>query len=105
MGRRALTATTMTVLIALLVVAGIVGWRTLSSPEEATSGQGRKHGARCDAGLKKGDVVRSSEVTVSVYNAGSIVGLAGQTQDRLAKRKFLRGDVGNAPAGFSGVRT
>jgi hypothetical protein len=105
MGRRAVTAITMTVLIGLLAAAALYGWRALSSPEDqATAGQGTKHGRRCADGLRKGDVVRSSEIRVSVFNAGTRSGLAGQTQDRLVARGFLRGDVGNAPAGFSSVQ-
>ena len=78
MGRRALTATTMTVLVALLVVAGIYGWRAISSPEDKdkTTTQKQKSGKGCDDGLKKGDTVRSTGVTVSVFNAGSRSGLA-----------------------------
>ena len=104
MGRRALTATTLTVLVALLVVAALYGWQSLSSPEDGTTtAQGPKHSRKCAHGLKKGDVVRSSEVRVSVFNAGTRSGLAGQTQDRLVGRGFIRGDVGNAPAGFGTV--
>jgi hypothetical protein len=104
MGRRALTATTLTVLVALLVVAALYGWQALSSPEDGTTtAQGSKHARKCAHGLEKGDVVRSNEVRVSVFNAGTRSGLAGQTQNRLVGRGFIRGDVGNAPAGFGTV--
>ena len=106
MGRRALTATTMTVLVALLVVAGLYGWRAISSPEDndKTTTQKQKSGKGCDDGLKKGDIVKSSAVTVSVFNAGSRSGLAADTLGQLTDRRFIRGDIGNAPSGFSGVR-
>jgi hypothetical protein len=104
-GRRALTAVTMTVLVALLVVAGLVGWNTLSSSDDTSASGHQGRHKRCAAGLEKGDVVHSSEVRVSVYNAGTRDGLAGRVQDKLAAREFLRGAVSNAPAGFGGVQS
>ena len=106
MGRRALTAITLVVLVVLLVVAGLVGWRAISGPVDETpeADATGKPDASCDPGLKKGDLVRTREVTVSVYNAGSRAGLAAQTQDELKARKFIPGEIANAPAGYSGVR-
>ncbi len=105
MGRRTLTAATMVVLIALLAFAGLYGWRAISSSgDDTTASERPKAGKGCDPGLKKGDQVTTREVTVSVFNAGSRSGLAAETQDQLVARNFIRGDIGNAPAGFSGVR-
>jgi len=106
MGRRAMTATTMTVLILTLLVAGFIGWRTISQPvdEDADTGRSAAREPTCDPGLDKGDVVRTREVTVSVFNAGSRAGLAAQTLEELAARKFIPGDIANAPQAFVDVR-
>jgi hypothetical protein len=101
-GRRAVTGVTLTVLAGLLVVGGLVGWRALSAPVPGDDGDST--GTRCDAGVAKGDLIRTRDVTVSVYNAGNRSGLAGQTQQELAARGFIEGDVGNAPADAADVR-
>ncbi len=104
MGRRGLTAVTLTTLSALLVVGLFVGWRTLSAPVGDPSADGSDDTSAspsCDSGLRAGDVVRSSDVTVSVYNGGTVNGLADRTRDALVKRGFLPGDAGNAPDTFS----
>jgi hypothetical protein len=54
-------------------------------------------------GVRKGDRVRSRDVTVSVFNAGTRSGLAAETLDSLVSRRFIAGDVGNAPRRMSGV--
>lgn len=103
--QRILSAVTMTVLVALLVLGAVVGWKALLAPtpggEEETP---VATGSRCKDGLAKGEVVHSSDVTVSVYNAGSRSGLAGQTQDQLVARGFIPGDIANAPEEFGKVR-
>jgi len=105
-GRRALTTVTMSVLILLLVVAGLVGWNALSGPvdEDPDAGASASSSPSCDPGLRKGEIVRTREVTVSVFNAGTRSGLAGQTQAELVARKFIQGETANAPAGFAAVR-
>lgn len=104
--RHIVSAVTLVVLVGVLVVGAWVGWRTLSAPlpsgddDEAQSVSGPK----CDNGVRRGDVVRPRDVTVSVYNAGSRSGLAGQTQSELEARGFISGDVGNAPEDMAGVQ-
>lgn len=100
--RRVLTGITLTVLVALLVVGAVVGWRTLSAPlPETTAGD---TGPSCDPGLKRGEVVSTKDITVTVLNAGSRAGLAGQTQQELIARDFIPGAVGNAPGRLGNVK-
>jgi hypothetical protein len=101
--RRATTTITMLVLIALLVAGGVVGALALFSPlpdddPDTTATEG------CNPGLAEGDRVRTRDVTVSVYNAGTRSGLAGTTRQRLVRRGFVAGEVGNAPGTLSGVQ-
>ena len=101
--RSILSAVTMTVLVGLLVVGAVVGYRALVAPTPDAKGNDRP--ARpCRHQIAKGDVVRAKDVTVSVFNAGSRTGLAGQTLDELAARGFIKGKVGNAPDRFASVR-
>jgi LytR cell envelope-related transcriptional attenuator len=100
--RRTLTAVTLTVLVALLAVGAFIGWRALFSPLANESEAGSDQG--CADGVARGDTVRTRDVTVSVYNAGTRAGLAGQTQNELAARGFIPGDLGNAPDDVSSVR-
>ena len=96
--RRAISAVTLIVLFGLLVLGAVVGWRTLSAPvpgsDEPTA---VASDPACTDGVARGDVVRPADITVSVYNAGSRSGLAGQTLSELQARGFIPGDVGNAP--------
>jgi hypothetical protein len=105
MSRRLLSAVTITVLLLVLVLGAVIGWQALSAPlpgsdEPAAS----TPSPDCDPGLSKGDLVHASDVTVSVFNAGTRSGLAGQTQEQLTARGFIAGDVGNAPGTLAGVR-
>lgn len=103
--RSAVSAVTMIVLLALLVTGAWVGWQALSAP--LPGGQDEQETAAeptCEEGFARGDVVTRSDVTVSVYNAGSRSGLADQTLSELTSRGFVRGEVGNAPAEMEGVQ-
>ena len=93
--RRTLSAVTLLVLLGVLGIFLLVGWRTVTAPGPWDD-QGPS-AADCVQGLSKGDLVRTSDVTVSVYNAGTRSGLAGRTQEELLARGFLPGDLGNAP--------
>lgn len=100
--RRTLTAVTLTVLVALLVVGAYFGWRALVTPLDDDPDRTPAAGDGC--AVARGDTVRTRDVTVSVYNAGTRAGLAGQTQDELVARGFIPGDLGNAPDDLSSVR-
>jgi hypothetical protein len=88
---------TLLVLVGLVGLGGYYGYRALFSPvpdDAVTASSGDR---TCEAGLRKGETVRPRDVTVTVLNAGSRSGLAGEVQDRLARRGFLRGTIDNAP--------
>ncbi len=102
--RRILSGATLIVLMSLLAVGAYVGWQRLSAPVPERDEPTKASGPRCDGGVARGDVVRTRDITVSVYNAGSRSGLAGQTMSELEARGFIPGDVGNAPAKFETVR-
>jgi hypothetical protein len=101
--RSVLSAVTLTVLVGLLVLGAVTGYRALVAPLPDANGNGRASHP-CRHQVAKGDIVRTKDVTVSVYNAGTRTGLAGQTLDELAARGFIKGRVGNAPDRFAGVR-
>lgn len=97
--RRIVSGVTLVVLVCVLVAGAWIGWKTLSAPLPGGDDgeQQTVSGPKCDGGVRRGDVVRPADVTVSVYNAGSRSGLAGQTQSELGARGFIPGEVGNAP--------
>jgi hypothetical protein len=101
-----LTGVTLTVLVGLLAVGAVFGWRAMVAPAEPHhdrhNGTARAHG--CDPQIKRGDVVTPRDVRVSVYNAGTRSGLAGETLSSLADRGFRRGKVGNAPRTYASVK-
>lgn len=99
-----MTATTMVVLLLILLVGAFIGWRTLSAPFPGDDDSKTSVKPKCVKGLKRGQLVHSDEVTVSVYNAGTRSGLAGTTLQQLLSRDFIPGDVGNAPGNLSGVQ-
>lgn len=102
MSRGRLSAITLVVLVCILLAAAFVGWRSLTAPFPGDDEPAAA--ATCAEQLRRGDVVRSTDVTVSVYNAGNRSGLASQTQQQLTQRGFLAGEVGNAPGALSDVR-
>jgi hypothetical protein len=99
-GRHFTTAVTLLVLCGLLVVGAVVGVKTMLSPipgSDATAGAAPS--PTCTTtNVKKGQRLRSRQVTVSVFNAGTTVGLAQSTLRALHRRGFRRGETGNAPS-------
>ena len=95
--RHLLTAVTLLVLVGLVGLGGYYGYRAVFSPVEDDDVTATPAG--CEDGLAKGETVRTRDVTVTVLNAGSRSGLAGQVQERLVRRGFLAGATDNAPDG------
>ncbi len=102
--RSGLAGITFLVLIGILALGTVVGWRAVSTPVPGLSEESPSDEPSCRDGVSAGDVVRTGDVTVSVFNAGSRSGLADQTLGELTARGFLAGDVGNAPGDVGAVR-
>jgi hypothetical protein len=96
-----LTGVTLLVLLVLVGMGGYYGYRALFAPVDESVTASPKDGG-CQE-LTKGEVVRPRDVTVTVLNAGSRTGLAGQVQQQLVRRGFHAGNIDNAPEG-TGVR-
>lgn len=103
--RKAVSAATMVVLIALLVAGAWFGWQTMSAPLPGEEDEpARVAQPKCEEDFERGDIIRRPDVTVSVYNAGSRSGLADQTLSELSARGFVRGEAGNAPTRLEEVQ-
>ncbi|NUR09215.1 MAG: LytR C-terminal domain-containing protein [Nocardioidaceae bacterium] len=100
--RHLMTAVTMLVLVGILVLGVILGVNSLFAPLPGSDEPAAEPSASCSTkAVKKGQKIRTRQVQVSVFNGGTRAGLADETMDRLARRGFKRGDVGNAPSGTS----
>ena len=84
---------TLAVLGVVLVLAAVWGWRAISEPFP----QEAKPAVCVDREFAKGDRITRRDVTVSVLNAGTRVGLAGLTMDLLVEAGFREGSEGNTP--------
>lgn len=94
--RRLSTAVTLSVLVGLLVVGAVVGMQALFAP--IGDNTDITLSPTCTPTLvEAGRRIRTEDVTISVFNASDRSGLAGDTLDKLARRGFLVGEVGNAP--------
>jgi len=89
------TTATLVVLLALLLVGAVVGWRQLTAPLP-TAPQASEEGPCEMVRVSRGSPVRPGMVVVSVYNAGTRSGLAGKTLEQLIRRGFAPGVTGNA---------
>lgn len=101
---KARTAVTLLVLLAILAGGAYYGWTALTGPVTDTAtapgpSPSTPTAKRCDKpGGSTKTVFTSRNVTVSVFNAGTISGLADQTMGALGRRGFRQGDIGNAPS-------
>jgi len=96
------TAITMIVLCMILVIAGVVGFNTLFAPLPGSDDEdpSATPSETCAVEpVKEGRRLRSRQVVVNVFNAGTRGGLAGTTMDALRERGFRGGTIGNAPEG------
>jgi hypothetical protein len=99
--RHLTTAVTLAVLCGLLLIGAVVGFNALFAPLPGSDNQpSAAESPTCDLpSVKRGQRLRSNEVTVNVFNAGTRAGLAGATVDAFRARGFQGGEIGNAPAG------
>ncbi len=94
------TPITLVVLLGLLLGAAFYGWQTIISPDEtekAPAASGTPPPCERRASFKKGQTIRAQDITVNVYNAGIVSGLAGNTLSALVGRGFKGGISDNAP--------
>ncbi len=84
------SALTLTVLVLLVVVGALWGWKALTAPLPGALP------ACVDKKISVGDEVFRDQVVVSVYNGSARSGLAGLTQEKLVERGFGKGNIGNA---------
>jgi hypothetical protein len=91
---------TMLVLLVLLLGAALYGWQTIISPGTEDETTTQPHKARCDdvQQFRRGERIRSDDIVVNVYNAGSIANLASDTLSDLETRGFQSGVADNAPS-------
>lgn len=90
-------AVTLTVLTVLFVVGVVAGFRLVTSPIPKLDLESDGSEPICrDVTLEPGSKLSTEQVTVDVYNAGSVSGLASQTQRRLGRYGYQRGVIGNA---------
>jgi len=95
------TPITLVVLLVVLLGAAFYGWKTIISPARDDDDPPTVAAPTCDETetFERGQVIRSKDILVNVYNAGSVSGLAGETLDVLASRGFEPGKADNAPTG------
>ncbi len=93
------TGVTLVVLLVVVLVAVVWGWRSLTEPLPSST-----EGPCTAMELAAGDTLYPDQVTVAVLNAGTRNGLASRTMSELAEQGFPRGELANAPGGTD-VRT
>jgi hypothetical protein len=97
------TPITLLVLLGVVLGAGYYGWRTLQSP---TDNDGDAPTVRQEPKCKKqprsdGRSIKSTAITVNVFNAGNVSGLASATLRSLGAAGFRSGVADNAPVGVA----
>jgi hypothetical protein len=96
--RHLTTAITLVVLVGILVAGLLVGTKTLFAPIPSSDPSASPSPTCSPTSVKKGQRIRSKEVRVSVFNAGTRSGRATDTMRMLTARGFTAGSVGNAPS-------
>ncbi len=101
------TPITLLVLFGVLLGAAYYGWRTIISPATdsgtpaAVAHKPQPPSCTHQQKFHKGQKVWAKDVVVNVYNAGSVVGLAGDTLNALADRGFKSGLASDAPGSLT----
>jgi hypothetical protein len=95
--RHLTTAVTLLVLVGILIAGLYFGVTTLFAP---LPGDEEQAADTCETTtVSEGRQLRSRQVVVNVYNAGTRSGLAGETMEAMTARGFRPGETGNAPSG------
>lgn len=93
MDARTRSRVTVATLVALLVVAAVVGWQAMTAPFPEADDL-----PPCvETQVAKGQEIFPDQVTVSVFNASRRNGLASRTMNGLTSRGFVSARTGNAP--------
>ena len=90
------SALTLAVLGVLLLAMLLWGWSSATAP---LPGSEDDPGACEPFTVVEGERLDSSQVEVSILNAGNREGLAGEVMDAFLERGFRQGSSGNAPTG------
>ena len=93
-GRRLTTGITLVVLVIVLGGMAVYGVKAALAPLPGKSSS-KQPCSQTEKQIKK--VLKRGEVQVSVFNAGTRNGLAGQTLDQVEGAGFIPGNAGNAP--------
>jgi hypothetical protein len=96
--RHVTTAVTLAVLMVMLVVAAVVGFNALFAPLPGSDEPSATASSPSCTAAPAGKRLRTKDVKVNVFNAGTRAGLAGSTYDALRARGFKGGEIGNAPS-------
>lgn len=97
------TPITLVVLLVVLLGSAYFGWQSVTAApaksDTSTTPTTTTH-TTCtkQTHLRKGQRVKSSDITVNVFNAGSVTGLAAGTLGSLTAKGFLAGQATDAPA-------
>jgi hypothetical protein len=92
--------TPLTLVVLVLLVVGALGLGLRLATEDVPPIGGPQDETACEnQTIQAGDKLRTSQVTINVYNAGTVSRLAEDTQAALVEKGFLPGQAGNAPAG------
>ncbi len=97
--RHITTGVTLVVLLLILAAGAWVGYRSLVAPVPGDGTTSSATPTCSPQSLRRGQRVVSTQVAVSVWNAGTRPGAAGRTLRMLTNRGFTQGEVGNAPSG------
>lgn len=93
MDARTTSRITLATLVALTLVAAVVGWKAMTAPFPVAEDL-----PPCvDTRISEGQDVFPDQVTLSVFNASRRNGLASRTMNKLTNRGFVRARTGNAP--------
>ena len=96
-GRHITTAVTLLVLVGILAAGLWFGSRAFLAPLPSDDDAADAEPTCSPRSVRKGQRLATRQVQVSVFNAGTRAGLAGETLDSLTRRGFKKGEAGNAP--------
>jgi len=94
-GRKITTAVTLVVLLIVLAGMAVYGFKSALAPLPGGEASDDPTCSGTEKEVQK--FLKRSEVQVSVYNAGTREGLAGQTLEKVEAAGFRGGNSGNAP--------